>query len=317
LGGPHCEISEPSRTYRADEVKIPGCLPDLPEIRRLFAAYCTSVRRLDDMVGAVLRALSEAQLADNTIVVFLSDNGMAFPFAKVNCYVNSTRTPWIVRWPGHVEEGVIDRTHMISAVDLQPTILEAVGLPPQHPADGRSFLPLLKGQPQADREYVFTQYHHVHGRSPHPMRSVMTTRSIYIFNPWSNGKRRYLWRPSGFKAMQTAAESDPQIAQRVRHFVYRTVEEFYDLQTDPHCLHNLLADGPSGAKRTEAHDDRIAHLRTKMREWMLCFKDPARAAFDDRDRPEALEQFMKEYTNRSTKEVEDLKPYEKAKGYIF
>ncbi|NIP98493.1 MAG: sulfatase-like hydrolase/transferase, partial [Akkermansiaceae bacterium] len=161
LGKPHYERAAPSRTFSAEEVRVPGFLPDLPAIRRELAAYSNSVRRMDDMVGGILDELDRAGLTGNTIVIFLSDHGMGFPGAKGNCYVQSTRSPWIVRWPGQVAAGSHDRTHMVSAVDLQPTILEAVGLPPVEPSDGRSFLSLLRGQPQENRDHVFTQFFHI------------------------------------------------------------------------------------------------------------------------------------------------------------
>ena len=252
---PHQERAESSRTFRPEEVRVPGFLPDLPAVRAELAAYATSVRRLDDMVGAVLDELDKAGLVGNTIVVFLSDHGMPFPGAKFNCYVDSMRSPWIVRWPGEVKEGAVDRTHMISSVDLQPTILEAVGLPANSPTDGRSFLPLMRGEPQSDRDYVFTQFNHIHGGDALPMRSVLTREFAYVFNPWSNGERRFRrLGGDGFRAMQELAKSDAAMEARVRHLRYRTPEEFFDLRTDPNCLVNLLgatggSDTPSAAQK--------------------------------------------------------------------
>ena len=314
----HDQRAESSRTYRGEEVRVPGFLPDLPAVRKELAAYCASVRRLDDMVGGVLDELAKSQLAHDTIVIFLSDNGMPFPSAKFNCYVDSTRTPLIVRWPGRIKKGAIDRTHMISAVDLQPTILEAVGLPPARPADGRSFLPLLLGKQQSNRDCVFTQFHHIHGRDALPMRSVLTRESAYVFNPWSDGKRRFR-RLGGaaFRGMQQAAKTDPALAGRIRHLVYRTVEEFYDLRSDPNCLVNLLKDDRGGKAPGDKLPERIDRLRGRLREWMVRVKDPALDAFDNRHRPEALEKFMQTYRARAAKEVEALKPYEKANDYIF
>jgi len=314
----HDERAPSSRTFRAEEVRIPGFLPDLPAVRKELAAYCTSVRRLDDMVGGVLDELAKAQLVDNTIVIFLSDNGMPFPSAKFNCYVDSMRSPWIVRWPGQIKKGAIDRTHMVSAVDLQPTILEAVGLPPNQPSDGRSFLPLLRGQPQSNRDCVFTQFYHIHGSDALPMRSVLTRESAYVFNPWSSGKRRFR-RLGGaaFGAMQKAARTDAAMAARIRHLVFRTVEEFYDLRTDPNCLVNLLKDGRSSKTPKDKRQEQIDLHRGKLREWMVRVKDPALGAFDNRHRPEALEKFMQTYRARAAKEVEALKPYEKANDYRF
>ena len=106
----------PSRTYTPDEVHVPGFLPDLPEVRTELAQYYSSVRRSDDTVAAVLDALRTSSFESNTLVMLLSDNGMSFPFAKADCYRHSTRTPWIVRWPGVVSAGTVDQDHFISAV---------------------------------------------------------------------------------------------------------------------------------------------------------------------------------------------------------
>ncbi|MDP6546715.1 MAG: sulfatase [Phycisphaerae bacterium] len=307
-----------SRTFRAEEVRVPKFLPDLPAVRKELAAYCTSVRRLDDMVGGVLDELAKAKLVDNTIVIFLSDHGMPFPSAKFNCYVDGMRSPWIIRWPGRIKKAAIDRTHMISAVDLQPTILEAVGLPPTRASDGRSFLPLLHGQTQSNRDCVFTQFYHIHGKDALPMQSVLTREYAYVFNPWSNGKRRFT-RLGGaaFGAMQKAAKTDAVMADRIRHLVFRTVEEFYDLRADPNCLVNLLKDAPDGKMPGDKRREQIDLLRGRLRKWMVRVKAPVLGAFDNRYRPDALEKFMQTYRAKAAREVEALKPYEKANDYRF
>jgi N-sulfoglucosamine sulfohydrolase len=313
----HDERAPASRPFRGDEVRVPGWLPDLPEVRQELAEYCTSVRRLDDMVGGVLEELAMAGLVENTIVIFLADHGMPFPGAKFNCYPDSVRSPWIVKWPGQIQKGTIDREHMVSAVDLQPTILEAVGLPAT-PADGRSFLPLLRGQTQANRDCVFAQFDHIHGKDALPMRSVLTIDSAYVFNPWSNGVRRFT-RLEGatFRAMQQAGRTDTTMARRVRHLQFRTVEEFYDLETDPNCLVNLLDSDHVGKSPDRLREQRLDDLREKLRGWMVRVNDPALNAFDNRNQPEAQEQFLQDYRSRAAKEIEALKPYERKHGYRF
>lgn len=315
---PHEECAPASRVFQPEEIRVPGFLPDLPEVRKELAEYCTSARRLDDMVGVVLGELAKANLVDNTIVIFLSDHGMDFPAAKFNCYMDSVRSPWIIRWPGQIKKGAIDRTHMISAVDLHPTILEAVGLTPKQNTDGRSFLPIVRGLPQSNRDCVFTQFHHIHGKDALPMRSVLTKETAYVFNPWSNGERRFT-RLGGatFKAMRQAANTDARMAARVRHLQFRTVEEFYDLGDDPNCLVNLLGNGQRQAALTATRQEQIDLLRGKLRQWMIRFDDPALDAFDNRHQPEALEKFIQDYRAQSAKEVEALKPYEKANDYRF
>ena len=96
-----------------------------------------------------MRALRESGQAENTLTMFLSDNGMALPFSKTNCYLHSTRTPWIVIWPGKIEPGTVDNRHFISGIDFMPTALDAAGVPQPEGMDGFSFLPILLGQQQA------------------------------------------------------------------------------------------------------------------------------------------------------------------------
>lgn len=236
------ERAESSRTFSPDEVQVPGFLPDLPEIRENLAGYCTSVRRLDDMVGVVLEELTKAGLDDNTIVIFLSDQGMDFPATKFNCYLNSLRTPLIIRSPGQIKNGSVDSDHMVSTVDLQSTILEAVELIPAPVSDGRSFLPLFYRQTQINRENIFGQFYHIHGADALPMYSVLTKKYAYIFNPWFNGKRKFerlSGNPTG-RAMQAASRTDTAMAARFKHLLFRTIEEFYDLRTDPNCLNMII-----------------------------------------------------------------------------
>jgi N-sulfoglucosamine sulfohydrolase len=90
----------PSRIFKPEEMVIPSYLPDLPKVREEYANYFSSIRRLDDTVGRVLLALEDSGLASRTLVVFITDNGSAFPFAKANTYLASNRTPMLFRWPG-------------------------------------------------------------------------------------------------------------------------------------------------------------------------------------------------------------------------
>lgn len=273
------DFPAPSRSYGAADVVVPGFLPDLPQVREEVAQYCSSCRRADDMVGKVLEALDESGLADRTIVVFLSDNGLSMPFAKSNCYLASTHTPCIIRWPGRTPPGTADDEHFISAVDFLPTLLEAVGAPPTDGLDGRSFLPLLAGEVQTGRDHLFTCYNDTAGNRRYPMRCVQDARFGYIFNAWSDGRTTYRAEPMtglAFDAMQRAARTDPVIAERVELLLHRVPEEFYDLQRDPDALHNLVGDSK--------YAEEVARMRDLLAGWMERTKDPVLPAFKTRMR---------------------------------
>ena len=277
----------PSRTFGSEEVETPGFLADLPEVRLEISEYYNSVRRCDDTVGKLLDALREIGVEEETLVLFLSDNGMAFPFAKTNCYLHSTRTPWIARWPSRVAPGSVDAEHFISGIDLMPTLLEAAGIAEPEGMDGRSFLPLLCGEKQEGRDRVFTQFHQTAGLRSYPMRCVQTRRFGYIFNPWSDGERVFINESQAgrtMNAMKEAAQSDPTVAARVEMFLYRASEEFYDFANDPDALCNLI-DDPDLASE-------IGELRRALEVWMEGSGDPALEAFRQRESRQVLDGFM-------------------------
>lgn len=279
----------PSKVFTPEEVVVPGFLPDVPEVRLEISEYYSSVRRCDDTVGAVLEALERSGMADETIVMFLSDHGMALPFAKTNVYYHSTRTPWIVRWPGRIEPGSVERDHFISGVDLMPTILDLAGVEAPEGLDGFSFQPLWFGRTQEGREMVFTQFHQTAGRNRYPMRSVEDKRFRYIYNPWSDGERVFRNESQAgrtMRAMLAAGRGDPAIEARCRLFLYRVPEELYDVENDPDALHNLVDDP---ACRGE-----VDRLRTALGDWMRRTGDPALVPFEARGDEQARREFMAE-----------------------
>jgi N-sulfoglucosamine sulfohydrolase len=271
------DLPEFSRRIAPDEVAVPAFLADLPEVRLEVAEYYTSVFRCDQTVGAVLRALDESGFRDSTIVMFLSDNGMSVPFAKANCYLNSNKTPWIVRWPGRVPEGTVDGEHFLSGIDFMPTILEALHLPQVPGMDGESFLPVLKGERQEKRSVVFTQFHEIFAGHEYPMRCVQEGGYGYIVNFWADGSQRIRGDAlSGrtYAAMVAAASSDAVVAGRVELFELRVSEELYDFRSDPDGLVNRIDD--PGLQDTRQRLKSLLHGEMKRSE------DPLVVEFRDR-----------------------------------
>lgn len=285
-----------TRTIKEEEITVPEFLADLPAIRKEIAEYYTSVYRCDESIGAVLKALEESGFVHNTLVMFISDNGLAVPFAKANCYLNSTKTPWIVSWPGKVKPGTTDDEHLISGIDYMPTILDATHLEAKAAMDGRSFLPLLLGKPQAGRDLAFTEFHKTFARSCFPMRAVQGKRFGYIVNFWADRTPPMrMDSTSGltFNAMVEAGKTDPDIASRVALFEHRVLEEFFDFEKDPAGLANLIAD--------PGYQAEIQKMRDALRERMKKTNDPALEAFEKREDPKALDTFMEEQKVRAAK----------------
>ncbi len=277
----------PSRVFTPDEVPVPGFLFDDPVVRKELSHYYSSVRRADDCVGAILKALDDAGQRNNTIILFLSDHGMPLPFAKTQVYHHSTHTPmfWIV--PGVTTANAVDAEHMISAVDLLPTILELTGIKHPDRMDGRSIAPLLRGEKQIERDYIVKEYNENSGGSRDPMRSLQTHQYLYIFSPWSNGSRVMATATTGtptYRRMAELAKSDTYIHARHDLYQHRVPEELYDIEKDPNCLTNLI--------HSSEHQPEILKLTAQLEQWMVQTGDGMLSVFQHRDDPAAREAYV-------------------------
>src|SRR4029077_5263374 len=134
-------------------IVVPPYLPDIPEVRRDLARYYDEVAAMDEEFQWVMDILDKRDLAKNTLVVFLGDNGFAFPHGKGSLYDPGLNTPLLLRWPGHVKPGSRP-SELISGEDIAPTLLEAAGVPSAKGMTGRSFLKLLEGTEFEGRKYV-------------------------------------------------------------------------------------------------------------------------------------------------------------------
>ena len=179
----------PSSDYKPADIDVPGFLPDVPELREYLVPYFNSVKRMDDAVGQILKALDDCGQRDNTIVVFLSDNGITIPGGKWGCYYSSTKTPLIVRWPNKVSSGVRYGDSPVSSIDIMPTVIEALGLEPVKGIEGMSFFDILNEKSNAGkRGYVYTAANWLADGSDeqyYPMRAVADTDYLYIWNSFA------------------------------------------------------------------------------------------------------------------------------------
>jgi N-sulfoglucosamine sulfohydrolase len=285
--GKRPDPNQPSRAFTAEEVPIPGFLFDDPQVREELAQYYSSVRRADDAVGATLRALKESGREESTVVVFLSDHGMPLPFAKTQLYYHSTHTPLIVRWPGVTKPGAVDERHLVSAVDLLPTLLDVLNLEHPQGIDGRSFAPLLKGETQSGREMIVTEYNENAGGFRHPMRAIVTREFGYIFNPWSNGSREMATATKGtitYRRMKALAPGDAEMAARLDLFEHRVPEELYRYASDPDARKNLIGD--------ESFKPDYERLTKALEAWMEKTGDPMLEVFRGRADPAVREAYM-------------------------
>ncbi len=254
---PHApDFPEMEPVCSEDEVPLLPYLPDLPAIRKETVQYLTAVKRGDDALGQIMDLIDEEGLTDETLFVFFSDHAASMPTAKQNCYRHSSAIPLIVRWPGKVEPGTVDDTHMVSTLDFMSTFLELLDIPIPEPQDGRSMLPLWRGERQSDRDFVMTTHNYIWpGVQVFPMRAVHTKDWSYVFNPWSDGlnRREHTENQSGLTmdAIRDAAVTDEAMRERLNYMLLRQRDELFDLKADPYSFDNLAEEQAYQSKMEE------------------------------------------------------------------
>jgi arylsulfatase A-like enzyme len=268
---------------KAEDVTVPGFLPDTPEVRSDILDYYYEVQLFDKQIGEQLAVLDERGLVENTIVIVTSDNGMPFPRSKANVYDISCHMPLAVRWPKKVSAGrKVDG--FVSHTDFAPTYLEAAGIKPPSEMTGKSLLGVLTKGESPERDCIFLERErHARVREGdlgYPMRAVRTKDFHYIWNPfperWPAGDPKdYTARTPGFgdidgsptKTLVVADHKKKGIAKYARLAIEkRPEEELYDLGKDPWQLANV-ADKPEYAAAKKA-------MRARLDKWMKETGDP-------------------------------------------
>ncbi|MEZ6065442.1 MAG: sulfatase [Planctomycetaceae bacterium] len=267
----------PKQRYQPAELAVPPYLHDNPTTREQLAAYYAEITKLDNQVGVLLELLEETGQVDDTLVMFVSEQGSSFPYGgKWSLYDTGIRVATLVRWPGRVAPNSSSDA-LVQYVDVAPTFLEAAGVDPlaitvgcpdadgHDGFDGRSFLGILTGQTNLHRDVVFSQQTTVgiHGfKQPYPMRAARDARYKLIRNlaPENTYFIGGIHKGEPISSWREDAKSDPELARRVEWLSHRPGVELYDLETDPLEQHNL-ADRPELAEVQ-------GRLQRQLDEWM-------------------------------------------------
>jgi N-sulfoglucosamine sulfohydrolase len=251
----HREFFEPSSVRDALYGAPPAHLPDTPETRADMASFKASARSLDQGVGAVLHALDEHGLADDTLVVLTTDHGLPFPGAKGTLSDRGLGVMLIVRGPGGFHGGHVTDA-LVSQVDLYPTLCELAGATAPDGLHGVSLLPLVRREVGQVRDELFAEltYHAAYD----PMRAVRTRRHKLIRH---FGDRLEPVLPN----VDDSPSKDLLVAAGWGRRP-RPREELYDLLMDPGEMRNLAA--------TDAYADVEAELSGALEGWMRGTEDP-------------------------------------------
>ncbi len=251
--------------YPPEKIKLPPYFVDTPQTRQAMSKYLAEITYFDGQVGQCLEMLEKHKLADNTLVMVMSEQGSGLPFAKWTCYDSGLQSTCIVRWPGHVKPGS-ETNAMIEYVDVLPTFLDAAGVDIPEILDGRSFVSVLEGKTNKHKSHVYgihTTRGIINGSETFGIRSVRSEKfklirnlspDVKFTNACSQGIVFKSWKQAA------AAGTHPDAADKVKRYHHRPALELFDITKDP-LEWNNLADDPAFAKvKTE--------LSAKLETWM-------------------------------------------------
>ena len=289
---PHRPLDENAIPVPHDpaKLKLPAHYPDTRLVREDFARYYDEISRFDSDFGRIMTVLRERGLDQNTLVMFMGDNGASQLRGKGTLYEFGIHVPLLVRWPGKLQAG---RTtaELISGEDLAPTFLEAAGITPPKEMTGRSFLKHLRGQPFDGRKYAFAE-RGAHGSSlPNGSsgfdlgRCVVGRRYKLVYNAlWQLPYQPVDFNNDPFwkelQAMNAAGKLSPELS-RVYFSPTRPMFELFDLESDPREFKNLIGKPEAAGIERE--------LKEALNEWMILERDylPLPLVTTTRQRPAA------------------------------
>lgn len=259
----------PERLVKPDEIDPWGFQAgvDSPEIRQHIADYYSCVHRLDALMGKFLDKLYARGHRENTMILFLSDNGPPFARAKAAEYNLSTHVPFIVHWPGFTRPGM-KRDQLVSGVDVFATVLDAANVTMPVRSVAKSIRPILHHDKALWRETVLTTFTAHTADHYYPRRSVTDGRFRLIWNLLGDYKNPLstIDKDIAVKTSEETRFDGTKVREIFARFTKPPVYELYDVVNDPNCLHNLA--GQDDVKEI------FLHLRSELGDWLLQTNDP-------------------------------------------
>ena len=274
--------------YPPKEIKLPANIADTPRTREDFSRYLAEITYMDGQVGELLEALEQVGQAESTLVLFTSEQGAQFPGCKWTNWDTGLHTALIARWPGKIAAG--ERTNaLVQYADVLPTLVAAAGGDATAAGfDGTSFLPVLRGETDQHRSYVYGVHNNIPEGPAYPIRTVSDGEYRYIRNlrPDEIYIEKHLMGVAGEGRLNNPywatwvwrAWEDAHTYKLVKRYTHRPAEQLYHTAEDPYELTDLA--------ESSAHAGIRKRLRRELDRWLEEQGDPG-AAQDTREAIEA------------------------------
>ncbi|WP_111709561.1 sulfatase family protein [Lutibacter citreus] len=223
-----------------ENVTIPPYMPITEKVKKDFALYYDEIERMDDYIGKVIAEIENQGETENTIILFIADNGRAFPRDKTTLYDGGIKTPWIVKWPGKVRPNQTN-SNLVSSVDIAPTFMKMAGLEPIKDFEGVDFSTLLTQTKNGVRDQIYAE-DHFHDYEDYT-RAIRTKKYKYVKNYYAdlpNTPSADIIRGRSWQSMLEEKEQGILNSAQLKCFeIPRQEEELFDIESDPYELNNI------------------------------------------------------------------------------
>ena len=252
-------IPEP---HDPEEVIVPPFLHDNDSTRKDLALYYDEISRMDSFIGKVMAELKKQGEDENTIVIYMTDNGRPFPRCKTRMYNSGIKTPFIVRWPEKIKAGTVSES-MVSSIDIAPTFVELAGGKIPEVFQGESFAKILEDVDYESRKYTFSE-HNWHDYQSHE-RQVRSKKYLYVRNAFPEltaSPPADAVRSITYQEMIRLKNEGKLTEEQMDSFIApRSAEELFDVEKDPYQMNNV-ADDP-------AYAEALAEMRNALDKWII------------------------------------------------
>lgn len=254
--------------YNPREVQVHDFLPDTAVARAELAQYYQSVSRIDQGLGMLVQILKQAGVYEETLILFTSDHGIAFPGGKTTLYEGGMRVPMIMHDPQDARRGE-KFAGLVSLVDLTPTLLEFAGVQDRSDLHGRSFLQAARKRDSTEFQEVYASHTFHEITMYYPMRVVRTQDYKLIWNiahglpyPFASD----LWAAPTWQDIYRQGMQAMYGPRTVQAYIHRPKFELFDLKNDPLESKNLAGE--------PEHQQRLQELAGRIRQFQQKTKDP-------------------------------------------
>ena len=243
--------------YPPEKIQLPPFLADTPETRGNFSRYLAEITYMDGQVGEILGVLEKSGQADNTVVLFSSEQGAQFPGCKWTNWETGVHTAMVARWPGRIAAGKRSDA-LVQYADVAPTLIElAGGTVEKAHFDGASFASVLAGKSEKHREFAYSLHNNLPEGPAYPIRSVTDGRHRYIRNLTPGSPHVIKWVMGSQKEhndywaswMGANPLTQPKVCKLAARALSGPAELLYRLDDDRFNLHDIATEASASAEK--------------------------------------------------------------------